>query len=234
MTARRPFPIARRGRVSAAPRDRAVRITALCGRRRIPSPDFSADAGATGDFTSLLNDIVTAYKVISSMVNHGELMGVLGQAGSENVQGEDQKKLDVISNEVFLKTNEWAGHLAATASEEVEAIYPIPSHYPYDAKMQAKGLEGKLRLMYEANPMAFIVEQAGSSAIRRQDRGRTGAVPYGRSWRRKKAQIASAPSKSLFLRPSSRGSSGVSLPGKWCPPPSTRYRITSQPLSGLV
>lgn len=86
--------------------------------------------GATGDFTSLLNDIVTACKVISSMVNHGELMGVLGQAGSENVQGEDQKKLDVISNEVFLKTNEWAGHLAAMASEEMEAVYPIPSHYP--------------------------------------------------------------------------------------------------------
>ena len=86
--------------------------------------------GATGDFTSLLNDIVTACKVISNMVNHGALVGVLGAAGTENVQGEDQKKLDVISNEVFLKTNEWAGHLAAMASEEMEEVYQIPSQYP--------------------------------------------------------------------------------------------------------
>ena len=87
-------------------------------------------AGASGDFTSLLNDIVTACKVISNMVNHGALVGVLGAAGSENVQGEDQKKLDVISNDVFLKTNEWAGHLAAMASEEMEEVYQIPGQYP--------------------------------------------------------------------------------------------------------
>ncbi len=86
--------------------------------------------GATGDFTSLLNDIVTACKVISNLVNHGALVGVLGSAGSENVQGETQKKLDVISNEIFLKSNEWAGHLAAMASEEMDEIYPIPNSYP--------------------------------------------------------------------------------------------------------
>ena len=86
--------------------------------------------GATGDFTSLLNDVVTACKVISNLVNHGALVGVLGAAGSENVQGEDQKKLDVISNDVFLKTNEWAGHLAAMASEEMEEVYQIPGQYP--------------------------------------------------------------------------------------------------------
>ena len=86
--------------------------------------------GATGDFTSLLNDVVTACKVISNLVNHGALVGVLGAAGTENVQGEDQKKMDVISNDVFLKTNEWSGHLAAMASEEMDEIYHIPSQYP--------------------------------------------------------------------------------------------------------
>ncbi|MDY6978317.1 MAG: class 1 fructose-bisphosphatase [Pseudomonadota bacterium] len=86
--------------------------------------------GATGDFTSLLNDVVTACKEISNLVNHGALVDVLGQAGTENVQGEDQKKLDVISNEVFLKSNEWSGHLAAMASEEMEEIYHIPNEYP--------------------------------------------------------------------------------------------------------
>jgi fructose-1,6-bisphosphatase I len=86
--------------------------------------------GATGEFTSLLNDIVTACKVISNMVNQGELIGVLGTAGSENVQGETQKKMDIISNEVFMKSNEWAGHLSAMASEEMDDIYPIPEQYP--------------------------------------------------------------------------------------------------------
>jgi len=86
--------------------------------------------GATGDFTSLLNDVVTACKVISNLVNKGELIGVLGSAGSENVQGETQKKLDIITNEVFIKSNEWAGHLSAMASEEMDEIYPIPGSYP--------------------------------------------------------------------------------------------------------
>jgi fructose-1,6-bisphosphatase I len=86
--------------------------------------------GATGDFTSLLNDIVTAIKVISNVVNKGALIGVMGSAGSENVQGETQKELDVITNEIFIKSNEWAGHLAAMASEEMDDIYAIPAQYP--------------------------------------------------------------------------------------------------------
>jgi fructose-1,6-bisphosphatase I len=86
--------------------------------------------GATGDFTSLLNDIVTACKQISSLVNKGALVGVLGSAESENIQGETQKKLDIISNDIFLGTNEWAGHLAAMASEEMDDIYHIPAKYP--------------------------------------------------------------------------------------------------------
>jgi fructose-1,6-bisphosphatase I len=85
---------------------------------------------ATGDFTGLLSDIVSACKQIAHQVNKGALIGVLGSAGSENVQGETQKKLDVITNEIFLKSNEWAGHLAAMASEEMDDIYPIPAKYP--------------------------------------------------------------------------------------------------------
>jgi len=86
--------------------------------------------GATGEFTGLLNDVATACKMISNGVNHGGLLGVLGAAGTENVQGEDQKKMDVISNEIFLKRNEWAGHLAAMASEEMDEIYQIPEGNP--------------------------------------------------------------------------------------------------------
>jgi fructose-1,6-bisphosphatase I len=46
------------------------------------------------------------------------------------VQGEIQKKLDIISNEILLQANEWGGHLAAMASEEMESFHPIPNRYP--------------------------------------------------------------------------------------------------------
>jgi len=86
--------------------------------------------GATGEFTALLNDIVTACKMISNQVNHGALVGALGSAGSENVQGETQKKLDILSNEMFIQSTEWSGHVAGLASEEMDDIYMIPEEYP--------------------------------------------------------------------------------------------------------
>ena len=85
---------------------------------------------ATGDFTSLLNDVVISCKVISNAVDRGALVGTLGSAGSENIQGETQKELDLITNDIMIKQNEWAGHLAAMASEEMDDIYPIPENMP--------------------------------------------------------------------------------------------------------
>ncbi len=87
-------------------------------------------AGATGEFTGLLNDIVVAIKTISNAVNKGALIGVMGALESENIQGETQKKLDVITNEMMIRSNEWAGHLAGMASEEMDEVYPIPTKYP--------------------------------------------------------------------------------------------------------
>jgi fructose-1,6-bisphosphatase I len=86
--------------------------------------------GVSGNFTGLISDVIIACKQIAHDVNKGELIGVLGSAGSENVQGETQKKLDVITNEVFIKSTEWGGHLAAMASEEMDDVYPIPAKYP--------------------------------------------------------------------------------------------------------
>jgi len=78
----------------------------------------------------LLEVVARACKSISQAVNKGALGGVLGTAGSENVQGEVQKKLDIIANEVLIEANEWGGHLAAMASEEMEGIYLVPNRYP--------------------------------------------------------------------------------------------------------
>jgi fructose-1,6-bisphosphatase I len=78
----------------------------------------------------LLEVVARACKRISIAVSKGALAGILGEAGQQNVQGETQKKLDVIANEVLLQANEWGGHLAAMASEEMDHPYVIPNRYP--------------------------------------------------------------------------------------------------------
>ncbi|MDB5744824.1 MAG: D-fructose 1,6-bisphosphatase [Polaromonas sp.] len=78
----------------------------------------------------LLEVVARACKSISRAVNKGALGDVMGTAGSENVQGEIQKKLDIIANEVLIEANEWGGHLAAMASEEMDSIYVVPNRYP--------------------------------------------------------------------------------------------------------
>ena len=62
-------------------------------------------------------------KTISNKVAKGALAGILGSLGSENVQGEVQKKLDVIANDILLEENEQSGFLAGMASEEMDTFY---------------------------------------------------------------------------------------------------------------
>jgi fructose-1,6-bisphosphatase I len=78
----------------------------------------------------LLEVVARACKRISYAVGKGALTGVLGEAGTDNVQGESQKKLDVIANETLLEANEWGGNLAAMASEEMDHPHVIPNRYP--------------------------------------------------------------------------------------------------------
>ena len=84
----------------------------------------------TADLRLLIEVVARAVKAISVNVSKGALAGVLGEAGTDNVQGEAQKKLDVIANEILLQANEWGGHLAGMASEEVETICQIPFDLP--------------------------------------------------------------------------------------------------------
>src|SRR3989338_6038200 len=88
------------------------------------------DGAIPAQLRLLLEVVARACKSISQSVNKGALGGVLGSAESENIQGEMQKKLDIIANEVLIEANEWGGHLAAMASEEMEGIYLVPNRYP--------------------------------------------------------------------------------------------------------
>ena len=83
-----------------------------------------------GQLRLLIEVVARACKRIAISVNKGALGDVLGTAGTENVQGEVQKKLDVICNEVLIEANEWGGHLAAMASEEMDGIYVVPNRFP--------------------------------------------------------------------------------------------------------
>ena len=84
----------------------------------------------TADLRLLIGVVAQACKAISVAIGKGGLGGVLGEAGSDNVQGEAQKKLDVLSNEILLDANEWGGHLAAMASEEMDLPHLVPHRFP--------------------------------------------------------------------------------------------------------
>ncbi|HQC79883.1 MAG TPA: class 1 fructose-bisphosphatase, partial [Accumulibacter sp.] len=105
----------------------------LCGRTNVNKfliEEQRRNTALVGDFSMLVSDVVRSCKAIAQGVSRGSLAGVLGDEGSENVQGEAQKKLDVLANEAFLRHCEWGGHLAAMASEEMEDIYPIGGEHP--------------------------------------------------------------------------------------------------------
>lgn len=96
-------------------------------RRRFP--------GASGDFNALILDVALACKAIARTVAFGDLGSAASQQGGEsggnvNVQGETQKPLDVISNQVFTRINEWGGYCAGMASEEIDEPYQIPAQHP--------------------------------------------------------------------------------------------------------
>lgn len=102
-------------------------------RRRAP--------GATGDLNALITDVSLACKAIACRVAFGAL-GATGSgetAAAVNVQGEVQKPLDVVSNSLFLRANEWGGHVAGMVSEELESVYTLPPEYP----------RGKYLLMFD-------------------------------------------------------------------------------------
>lgn len=82
------------------------------------------------DLRLLIEVVARAVKAISVNVGKGELAGILGEAGTDNIQGEAQKRLDVVANETLLLSNEWGGHLSAMASEEMPLPYAIPNRYP--------------------------------------------------------------------------------------------------------
>lgn len=85
---------------------------------------------ATGAFSSLLQDLTLAAKLVHRAVNKAGLVDVLGETGAENVHGERVRKLDEYAHDVVVSAMDHGGHLCVMASEEAEDVIPIPERYP--------------------------------------------------------------------------------------------------------
>jgi len=92
-----------------------------------------AAPGATGEFTSLLNHISLAIRIINSRVRAAGLADLLGYTGETNVQGEQVQKLDAFSNEVLLNVLQRSGHCGVIASEELDEAILEKNHGKYVA-----------------------------------------------------------------------------------------------------
>lgn len=75
---------------------------------------------ATGELSQLLSSIRLASKVVNREINKAGLADILGHAGSENIQGENQMKLDVFANDTFIRTLRSMGEVCGVASEELQ------------------------------------------------------------------------------------------------------------------
>ncbi len=100
------------------------------GRTTLSKFVIEQTRGQHSEMGALLIDVAAAVKTISALVGKGALSGFSGALDSTNVQGEVQKKLDVLTNEAILRHCEWGGQLAGMASEEMDEPYRIPDQYP--------------------------------------------------------------------------------------------------------
>jgi fructose-1,6-bisphosphatase I len=90
---------------------------------------------ATGEFSRLLNDIAVASKIVSRDVRQAGLVDhILGAQGGQNIQGEDQQKLDVVADVAFIKAFEQGGEVCGIASEENDDFVAFKSEQSKNGK----------------------------------------------------------------------------------------------------
>ena len=85
---------------------------------------------ATGELSNLLYDFALGAKIIAAAIRRAGLVNILGSAGAINVQGEDQKKLDILANETLKNVMGHTGRVCVMASEEDEELIPVPPGWP--------------------------------------------------------------------------------------------------------
>jgi len=89
---------------------------------------------AKGELSRLLRDIGIAAKLVNREVNKAGLVDIIGEAGTENIQGENQKKLDVYANEQFISALTYGGECCIVVSEENDEYIHIEGEVSKNAK----------------------------------------------------------------------------------------------------
>lgn len=89
---------------------------------------------AKGELSALLSSIRLAGKMVNQEINKAGLANILGAAGAENVQGEDQQKLDVLANDLFISTLRNRGEICGIGSEEMEDFVSFNQEIHQNAK----------------------------------------------------------------------------------------------------
>ena len=83
---------------------------------------------SSGELSRIINSIRLAAKVVNYKVNKAGLVDIVGAAGEQNIQGEDQQKLDIYANEVFIQTLINREIVCGIASEENDEFITIPGN----------------------------------------------------------------------------------------------------------
>lgn len=90
----------------------------------------SSAKNATGEFSLLLNSLQFAFKFISQTIRRAELVNLMGLAGASNATGDEQKKLDVLGDEIFVNAMRASGNVRVLVSEEQEQLMLFPQNAP--------------------------------------------------------------------------------------------------------
>jgi molybdopterin-guanine dinucleotide biosynthesis protein len=135
----------------ASKRDPKESLTMHLGRTTLSKVSDPAAERHRGrhDLGALLVDVAAAVKAISAMTAKGALGGYLGDVGTKNVQGETQQKLDVLANDVMIRSCEWGGLVAGMASEELDEPYRYRPNMPAAATCWSS-----IRSMARRTPMS--------------------------------------------------------------------------------
>ncbi len=86
--------------------------------------DYLNDYSPNPALSDVITTVTDVGKTISQLLRKGALADILGEAGNQNVQGEDQKKLDVLANDLLLDALAKNTHCAGVASEELDDATP--------------------------------------------------------------------------------------------------------------
>ena len=102
--------------------------TALDRFIKIKQDDFQY---ASGELSQLLRDLALAGKVVNREMNKAGLINIIGSIGTQNVQGEDQQKLDVLANIRFVRAFTKGQEVCAIISEEDDTVIEIDNNKKY-------------------------------------------------------------------------------------------------------